>query len=297
MKKPKAVLMIRSNVKYRLDVFTEALEHLGYEIVQHPPLTPQPDDILLIWNRYSSSDKAAQLFEKHGCAVICVENSYLNMRGSKKSFAMALNRHNGGGLWPVSEYPRLPLLDIDLKPWKKDGKVILVLPQRGIGTAPVAMPKNWVSSIEKKIKARTDRPYYIRLHPGIFSKKRPGTSVEAHPLERDIESAWCCVTWASSAATKALVAGVPCFYEFKSWVAGPGAYYGVSPLAHVEKSAVWSLMGDREAMLERLAWAQWTGEEVRCGDPIKRLVELHAALKNYGEAGNHKPPCFCGGLK
>lgn len=264
-----ALNLIRPNPVYRNDAFTNGMHRLGYQVETvkfSKDRRPGPDDVLLIWNRYGTGDQQAKLFEDHGAAVIVVENSYLNMRGSKKSFAMALNRHNGAGVWPSSDYPRLPLLDVAVESWREQGTHVLVLPQRGVGVPPVAMPRDWESSVVPRLR----RSIGTTL---IHVRRHPGTSRETVPLEEDFKHAWCAVTWASSAATKALVAGIPVFYEFDRWIAGPAACEGIKQIS-LEKPAH-TLMGDRAAMLESLAWAQWTLAEVETGEPMARLVDIH----------------------
>lgn len=264
-----ALCLIRPNPVYRHDAFIEGMGKLGYQVETVPfykNRKPNPEDVILIWNRYGTGDIQATLFEKHGAAVIVVENSYLNMRKSKKSFAMSLNRHNGAGTWPAAEHSRFEKLDIDIKPWKESGTHILVLPQRGVGLPGVAMPRDWEGSVVPRLRRKTGSALvYVRRHPG--------TSRETSPLNEDLGHSWCAVTWGSSAATKALVEGVPVFYEFDRWIAGPAACLGINNIS-MDVSAH-TLMGDRVAMLSNLAWAQWTLEEVLTGEPMARLLEIH----------------------
>src|SRR6188508_2150635 len=99
-----ALSLIRPNPVYRHDAFIEGMKKLGFQVESQPffkERRPREDDVLLIWNRYGTGEKQAKLFEDNGAAVIVVENSYLNMRKAKKSFAMSLNRHNGAGSWPA----------------------------------------------------------------------------------------------------------------------------------------------------------------------------------------------------
>lgn len=263
-----ALCLIRQNPVYRHEAFMTGMTKLGYqvEVVPFHKRLPTPDDVVLIWNRYGTGDKMATLFEQYGATVIVVENSYVNMRGSKKAFAMSLNRHNGAGMWPAPEYDRFKLLDVDVKPWQELGTHILVLPQRGVGLPGVAMPKEWPRDIVPKLRTISKSSLvYVRPHPGVVA--------EQTPLEEDLKKAWCAVTWGSSAATKALVAGVPVFYQFDRWIAGPAACNDITKISL--EQAPWQYMGDRYTMLENLAWAQWTVEEVTTGEPMRRLIELH----------------------
>ncbi len=273
-----ALNLIRPNPVYRNDAFTTGMHRLGFQVETvkfSKGRRPGPDDVLLIWNRYGTGDEQARLFEANGAAVIVVENSYLDMKNSKKSFAMSLNRHNGAGIWPAPDYPRLPLLDVVVEPWRAQGTHVLVLPQRGIGLPPVAMPREWGDSVVPRLR-RTVKTNLIHV------RKHPGTTRTKVPLEEDFKHAWCVVTWGSSAATKALVAGIPVFYEFDQWIAGPAACQGIKQISL--ETPAHTLMGNREEMLENLAWAQWTLAEVETGEPMERLLALHKRRTEIGTA-------------
>ena len=77
------------------------------------------------------------------------------------------------------------------------------------------MPEGWVEATVAAIKRKTSRPVRVRKHPGN------------HPpeiaIEDDLDNVWAVVIWGSSAAIKALVAGVPVFYCFSPWIGGRGA--------------------------------------------------------------------------
>ena len=260
----RAVNLLRRVPLYRRDIFDNALKRHGYDVSYNPLSNPSPDDILIIWNRYSSSAKQADAFEKVGATVLVVENSYLDMRDTKKAFAISLNHHLGGGCWPLPKHSRFELLDITLKPWRTRGKTVLLLPQRGIGHPSVAMPKNWASKTELRLHKKANRPIHVRKHPELLPEHR------RVPLEHDLSKAWCAVTWASSAAIKAIVAGVPVFFEFPEWIAGSCSIFGTDQINHEDPV---QLMGDREEMLSNLAWGQWTTEEVYEGTWLEYYLE------------------------
>ncbi len=81
-----------------------------------------------------------------------------------------------------------------------------------------------------------------------------------------MKNAYAAVTWASGAGIKAIVAGVPVFYEMPSWIGGPAAKFGIDEIDT-------PFFGDRLPMLRRLAWSQWGGEEVRAGEPFAWLLQ------------------------
>jgi hypothetical protein len=204
--------------------------------------------------------------------VIVMENGYIGHHADEYAkpytadgeqlYSLALNYHNGAGSWPIGEPGRWRLQGIEVKPWRKDGDHVLVLPQRGIGPVGMAMPREWPQKAVERLRTMTKRPVRLRAHPGNVSAKKP--------LEDDLEGAWCAMTWGSGAALKAICAGVPVFYEFTRWIGRHSAdtlNRGVeAPLRNDEL---------REYMLDRLAWAQWTISEIATGEPIRKLMQLY----------------------
>lgn len=277
MRRHRAFNLIRRELHYRRDAFDVGLKSCGFDIHDgRAGGEPQPGDILVTWNRYGFADSLARRFEQIGAPVIIAENGYIGLTENPYAkpfatkeqtpdshlYAMALNGHNGSGHWPVGEPGRWRDHGIVPQPWRKGGRHLLVLPQRGIGPAGTAMPGDWVRETVRGLQAATRRPVRVRQHPG----NAPATM----PLADDLEGCWAAVTWASGAAIKALCAGVPVFYGFKRWIGAPGAL----PLgSDIEKP----LRDDaaREWMLDRLAWAQWTVAEITTGEPFRRLLAMH----------------------
>ena len=175
---------------------------------------------------------------------------------------LRLNHHNGAGEWPIEYDDRWrDQFGHLVKPWRDypDNGHILVLPQRGIGPPGVAMPRDWPLKIMKRLQSTlTDRQIRLRKHPG--GNKTP------KPLEADLEGAYACVTWGSGAAVKALIAGVPVFYEMPGWIGRDAARYGITNINDL-------YTGDRTHFFRRLSYAQWLPEEIASGVPFKRLLE------------------------
>lgn len=247
---PHANILLHQSSYYRREAFGQGLKAHGYQVINDRTVQPREGDVLLIWNRGNHVHNIARKYERRGGKVIVVENGYI---GDTK--AMALWHHAGAGEWHVGEEDRWSQLGINVKPWRKDGEHILVLPQRSIGEPGVAMPRNWIESVTRRLKRITDRPIVVRKHPGKNVKRE---------LELDLHNAWCSCVWASGAGIKSIVAGIPVYYDFANWVGGPAA------------SKDWNIeepfLGDRGPMLHRLAWAQWRWEEIQSGVPFEYLL-------------------------
>lgn len=256
MHKPLASLLIRDLPHYRREAFAAGLEAAGFCVAKRHSNNPRPDELLVIWNRYGFNHHLAQRYEAAGARVIVVENGYLDFKGARKTFALSLGHHNGAGepLMPLASR-EAPEFEAEIRPWREllpRGDVLL-LPQRGIGPPGVAMPAGWVSDVQRRIQERKVR---MRLHPGGNPSKRT--------LERDLEGVGVCVIWGSGAGLKALMAGVPVVYEFKRWIGRDGGSYGLQALDKPR-------LGDREAMIRRVASSQWTCDEVASGKPFEGL--------------------------
>jgi hypothetical protein len=241
---------------YRRDAFEEGLRAVGYVIRRNPDNSPNPNDVLVCWNRYNRDEAHCRRYEQAGGIVLIAENSWLGPEEKEAHhFAICRGHHNGAGRWHVGERPR-ELPGVKLLPWRRDGHSIVVLPQRGMGEKDVRQPPGWLPDVMERLHQRTRRPVVVHYHPG----PRP------HP-PIDFTGAWAAVTWASGAAIKAICAGIPVFYEFKKWIGAPAATYSIDNLEDC-------FTRDRMPMLHRLSWAQWTAEEIASGEPFKWLLKL-----------------------
>lgn len=272
MRRSTAFLLVRNLAHYRREAFAAGLERAGFAVAFAPAGRPHRDDALVIWNRYGTNDRLAGEFERAGAAVIVAENAYLDVRGARKSFALALNHHNGAGDWHVGEERRAPLLDAEIRPWRGDGRRddVLLLPQRGIGPKGVAMPRDWVQTVQARLASAGVGRRRIRVRP------HPGTQRCVRPLDDDLDGIGLCVTWGSGAGVKTLLLGVPTLHELAEWIGAPGGSYGTGTLPAPR-------LGDRATMLERLAWAQWSIGEVESGEPFVHLLALHREMRKIGD--------------
>lgn len=256
MGRPIAELRLIDGVHYRRDSFTSGLQKLGYTVAfSRPPTLIKPDDVLILWNRYWRDEARARAYETAGATVLITENAWIGPEEKDKHwFALCKNHHNGVGSWRVGDDARWDKFEIELKPWRTTGKDILVLPQRGMGERGVAQPLGWMQSVTERLWTSTTRPVRFRHHPGL----RP------HP-EIDFENVWACVTWASGAAIKALIAGIPVFYELPHWIGAMAAVKGINGLER-------PFLGDRLPMFRQLAWAMWRNEELASGEAFEWLL-------------------------
>jgi hypothetical protein len=234
----RAWLNLRYTVPERREAFKQGLSRLGYKTHDGFPDHPKDGDLLLTWNRIGMGDTAARRFTNAGCPVIVAENaSWGNDFLGERWYTLARNYHNTAGMFPIGVKNRWDSLGVDLPAWRTGGETVL-LAQRGIGAG---IPQGWTERAAAEHGAR------IRRHPGTR---------EAIPLESDLANAGKVVTWGSGAAIKALLMGIPVQSYMPQWIGEQN-----------------NTDAGRLSMFRRLAWAQWTVDEIRHGEPFARLLQ------------------------
>lgn len=260
----KAICRIRHAPAYRREAWLSGLKAAGYELVDRG-VPKSADDLLVIWNRYGDNEVDAARWEGHGGTVLVTENGYAGKDDKgRQYYAVAVHGHNGSGWWPVGPEERWSQLGIELKPWRTEGKHLLVCAQRGIGSKTMASPYRWAEETADRLRKLTDRPVRIRLHPG--NTKAPAVS-----LLDDLRDAWACVIWSSGCGVQALIQGVPVFFSAPAWIGQGAAKPGID--------AIEAPMRDDDARLkalQRMAWAQWSVEEIGSGAPFIRIRQAVA---------------------
>lgn len=197
----------------------------------------KPEGVFVTWNRIGTADAIASQFERDGLPVIVAENAtWENGFRGESWYHLARTRHNTSGMFPLGGPDRWGSLGVELAPWRTEGETV-ILPQRGIGSRPTAMPRDWPNQQKGRI-----RPH-------------PGRAKVFKPLEEDLKNCGRVVTWGSGAAVQALMWGIPVESHMPQWIAEQD-----------------NTDAGRLAMFERLAWAQWTMAEIADGEPFKRLL-------------------------
>lgn len=236
----RAWLHLRHPASERQRVFVAGLKRLGYKVIPDLTSEPGPKDILVIWNRRGPCHQSAHAFEDRGLPVLVSENAcWGNEFLGDQWLHMAKGRHNTSGNFPIGDDARWDSLGVDLAPWRTEGETVVLL-QRGIGTPPTAMPKQWMVEMLRGLHGR------VRTHPGQF---------DCIPLEKDLANCGHVVTWGSGAAIKALMWGIPVTSYMPDWI-GEQQNDDASRLA----------------MFRRLAWANWRLSEFENGEAFSRML-------------------------
>jgi hypothetical protein len=182
------------------------------------------------------------------------DNCYLGPRNLHFRVTRNARQHDGTGEASPERWERLGL---ELRPWRKSGKRILICPPGpDYGQLWGIDVKAWLRDQIAAIERATDRPYRIR--------ERSLARSTDHPLSADLENCWALVTCTSNVAVDALLAGVPVFCTH------PCAAYlmGTPDLTRIEDPV---MPDDRLRWVQVLAANQWTLEEQRAGTCWREL--------------------------
>lgn len=233
---PVAWLNERTKIPGRKEALVAGLQACGFRVESGIPVD-RSGDLFVTWNRSEPADTAARAFEKAGRKVLVLENSSWNGLVPGKWLHMSPHRHNTAGTFRVGGSSRWDCLGVSLAPWRPTGGECVALAQRGIGSPPTAMPKDW--PLRQRCR--------VRRHPGR------GATVE--DLQKDLARASRVVTWGSGAAILALAWGIPVESHMPSWIGQQD---------NTDRG--------RLAMFRSLAWAQWRLEEIASGEAFKWLL-------------------------
>jgi hypothetical protein len=247
-----------SIANHKNELFIEGLTAVGYKFkAGDPPAKVNKGDVLIAWNRKEFFEKAISRFEAAGGTAIIAENGFIGSDDEgNRLISLAVSKHHGLGRWFIGEEKRFLKQNINILPWQETGEELVILGQRGIGETSVKA--DWAFSANEFLRHRYKMPVRVRQHPAKDKSK---------PIEEDIKSAFAVVTYSSSAAIKAIAAGVPAFYGLKGWIGRDAAVYGMDSILSPYK-------GCRETMFHKIGWHQWTQKEIATGEAFRALSNI-----------------------
>jgi len=158
--------------------------------------------------------------------------------------------------------------NIEIEPWKKDGKHILLA---GMGSKAAYVegfaPSEWERAAIAELRRVTDRPIIYRPKPSWGSPQHLDGSkmivADEQKLDEALKDCWAVVTHHSNLAVDALVRGIPvfCFHG----VAKP---MGLTNLRQIEEPIY---PENREQWCWDVAYTQWQPAEMARGDMWRHL--------------------------
>ena len=135
---------------------------------------------------------------------------------------------------------------IKLKPWKYDGDYILFIPPSEHVKKYYWFNHHWEEQTLKTIKKHTRKPIKIR------------TKQDTTPLEKDLENAYCTVSYQSTVVIQSIMNGVPSFCANESM----GVPVSLTDLSQI-KDPLYT--PEREYWIDNLLANQFTMKELKNG--------------------------------
>lgn len=180
------------------------------------------------------------------------DNSYFDKaRGTQYRVTRNRLQHTGHGM---TDGKRFADLDIEIKPWRKDGNHIVLCPQSDdFMRRIVGYTGNWLTNITQALMLRTERPLVVRH----WNRDKQAAAATLHD---DLRNAWALVTWSSAAAIEAILAGIPAISMGQCAARIPGI-----TLDNIEAINGEAFQFDRYEWAGVLADNQWTMDEIKRG--------------------------------
>lgn len=270
-----------------LDLFAIGIERSGGSVERHDPLAVRHHqmagvirgyDCHVVWSgMYNFSDQIIAHCRHNKKPVFVLDHGWMN-RG--EYYHAGLNGLNGQADFKNenSSPDRFESLGIELKPWREEGKHILLCGQL---SGDITLPcdrKEWAKQVIKRVEGLTDLPIVYRPHPGDKNRKPiEGCTFSKSDLETDLSEAACMITHTSNTVINALVEGVPVFTTGKS-IAYPIIPDFEDFALFLKKSGIYYgsiIQQSREQFFNNLAYAQWNQDEIEQGIPFRRLMGLY----------------------
>jgi hypothetical protein len=204
-------------------------------------------DALVTWSPWNGSRRQALQgrYAADGKPVIVMENGWLSPISGVPFWQVARDGWNGTGRFSAGGGARWRSWVLTEQPWVTREGYALICGQRGHPTDPRTAVPGW----------------HERLQAGQLPVVRRSRDA-MRPLLADLKGASEVHVWTSNAASAAVVLGIP--------VVQHGPNLMVSAMASRPGEPLYR--GDRGPELERLAWAQWSQQELEGGGPFDRLL-------------------------
>lgn len=224
------------------------------KIVRGEP--PRSDEPFAVWGQAWLTLRILPQAVKQNRPFWHVDNGFIRpARGTQNGYYRLTYRSLSPILLNDPPPMRHYLRDIELKPWRRGGKhILLAMPGPDFGRALGLDMRRWMATAPYKLREITKRPIIVRY------KRDP------RPLAEQLRGAWAVVTHSSNVAVDAVLAGIPVFVAPTS----PAA-----PVGRTDLDLENPITPDREQWLASLMAQQFTLDEMRFGvaAPLMRAIQ------------------------
>ena len=267
------------NSKPVFDAFRAGANALGHSVVVNGN---DGIDVIwsVLWNGRMSGNRA--IWERNisqSKPTIVLEVGGIKRGSTWKVGLNGINRDAFfGDVWDDSRHCNL--LDIRLKPWRTEGKFILICGQHDKSLQWQGLPRmsQWVMDTIEQVQAHTDRPIIFRPHPrcrldsierqykNVYRQDPQFIAGTYDDFDMGFNDVWATISHSSNPGIHSILNGVPAFVSNHSLAYDVGN--DIDFMHDIEDP----LMPDRSQWLNNYAHTEWTIAEISQGIPLKRLT-------------------------
>ncbi len=269
-----------------LSRFVTGVVQSGDTGVLHPGTNVIPCDVAFIqgWSHeHGKSAPHLQLREavrdqqmRNGNRLLIVDSNLFNYTGRNTYARFSFDGvfpTTGNYFWDQPDPARWQQISkdtgISLKPWRDNGKHILICTQRNGGWSMKGLTVvDWLNQTVEEIRRHTDRPIIVRPHPGdkravdYLNFKSPHWKLSgAAELTEDLGKAWATITYNSSPGVASAIEGVPVFVTDPVPNTSQAFAVANTDLSKIETPETF----DRQVWIERIAMCHWNYNELSNG--------------------------------
>jgi hypothetical protein len=280
----------------------------GNEIVQIPEIETEisveesytPCDVAVMFGSWKPRDKGHHITRTsiavNAKCFLVIETPLLNrrIREENKYWRIGVNGYlNNQGTFDLGKsvkFDRLSRLGLSFPGWKENqtGHILLMLQLPGDASLRGVNIYEWAEYVIDKIRQSTNKNIRIRPHPLVNT--RPGdefyeffwkltsrgvkaieySNSKEITLEEDLRSASCSIAFSSGSSIDSILNGIPTI------ACDPGNFaYEISSNFPEDATNPKKANSDEvKEWLGRLAYHQWSVEEMYSGDPWKHLIPI-----------------------
>ena len=260
--------------------FADSLVAAGHDVVWNDPVS----DVDVIWSvlfagRMAQNKTIWERAVAQSKPVVVLEVGGIKRGTTWKVGLNGINRNAYFGNDGNTSDRRISL-GLNLKPWRTEGKYILICGQHDKSLQWKNMPRmsNWFLQTYDKIRKHTDRPILFRPHPRcrlphierglkhVYRQEPKHVTNTYDDFDMGFDNIWATISYSSNPGIHSVISGVP------SFVSNSSLAYDVANNIDFLHNIETPQMPDRTQWLNDYAWTEFTIKEISQGIPLKRLT-------------------------
>jgi hypothetical protein len=269
------------NSKPIFAAFEQSLKSKGYTVVENDLQADVAVIWSVLWNGRMLNNKTVwQVYRNSNRPVVILEVGGIQRGITWKVGLNGIDR-NSTIASKGQDSSRANKFNLTLKPWKTDGRIVLICGQHEKSLLWQNQPsmKEWFEQICEQVREVSNMPIIYRPHPRynintindndyqeLYKQDPVKIQGTYDDYNLNFSNVWATVNWNSNPGPQSIIQGIPAFV-------GPTSLaYDVSnyDLKNIENPH----RPDRTQWLNDYAWTEFTIEEIAKGLPIDLLTPL-----------------------